>query len=216
MDTGHSTGDSIDKAVTTVGLVWPVHLPVTANPLLGLEDMSFSEAVMQVVDLVGGHGYPSPETSEAALEGRQVDPAVLDVELANRGYNGGPEVLPEHMDAGVESADAGDDVETDAARVDRVLTKWLSTFLDEGQAHWSIPDREDGLYNASRSMAAYDGRTLDDGTVSNLPESPVEVIEVAVVSYPEGQWVSTFEEQFATLPGWIGFIKQRIADGGEW
>ncbi|MFK5604229.1 DUF2309 domain-containing protein [Haloferax volcanii] len=221
MSTEHAIEDSIDKAATTVGSVWPVHSFVTANPLSGFEDMPFSEAVTQAADLVGGRGYPSPETFEAALEGGRIDPAALDAELADRGYDGDPEALLERMDAGVESAGAGDDAETDAAdtdaaRVDRVLTKWLSAFLDEGQAHWPMPDREDGFYNAFRSMAAYDGQIPDDGVVSDLPESPVETIEAAVASYPESQWVPIFEEQLAALPGWTGFIKQRAADGGEW
>ncbi|EMA04161.1 DUF2309 domain-containing protein [Haloferax denitrificans] len=218
MSTEHSIEDSIDKAATTVGSVWPVHSFVTANPLSGFEDMPFSEAVTQAADLVGGRGYPTPETFEAALEGGQIDPAVLDAELAERGYEGDPEALLERMAAGDESAgaDAETDADADAARVDRVLTKWLSAFLDEGQAHWPMPDREDGFYSAFRSMAPHDGRIPDDGLVADLPESPVEAIEAAVASYPESQWVPIFEEQLAALPGWTGFIKQRAADGGEW
>ncbi|GGC45952.1 DUF2309 domain-containing protein [Haloferax sulfurifontis] len=216
MSTEHSIEDSIDKAATTVGSVWPVHSFVTANPLSGFEDMPFSEAVTQAADLIGGRGYPTPETFEAALEGGQIDPAVLDAELAERGYEGEPEVLLERMAAADESGhpDAGTDA--DAARVDRVLTKWLSAFLDEGQAHWPMPDREDGFYSAFRSMAPHDGRIPDDGLVADLPESPVEAIESAVAPYPESQWVPIFEEQLAALPGWTGFIKQRAADGGEW
>ncbi|WP_424006565.1 DUF2309 domain-containing protein [Haloferax denitrificans] len=218
MSTEHSIEDSIDKAATTVGSVWPVHSFVTANPLSGFEDMPFSEAVTQAADLVGGRGYPTPETFEAALEGGQIDPAVLDAELAERGYEGDPDALLERMAAGDESAgaDAETDADADAARVDRVLTKWLSAFLDEGQAHWPMPDREDGFYSAFRSMAPHDGRIPDDGLVADLPESPVEAIEAAVASYPESQWVPIFEEQLAALPGWTGFIKQRAADGGEW
>ncbi|RDZ44608.1 DUF2309 domain-containing protein [Haloferax sp. Atlit-10N] len=218
MSTEHTIEDSIDKAATTVGSVWPIHSFVTANPLSGFEDMPFHEAVTQAADLVGGRGYPTPETFRAALDDGQIDPDVLASELADRGYEDDPETLLERMDAGVESepSDAETDANTDTARVDRVLTKWLSAFLDEGQAHWPMPNREDGFYSAFRSMAAYDGQIPDDGIVADLPESPVETVEAALESYPQGQWVPIFEEQLAALPGWTGFIKQRAADGGEW
>jgi dethiobiotin synthetase len=72
-------------------------------------------------------------------------------ELAERGYEGDPETLLERMDTGVESDPA------DAERVDRVLTKWLSAFLDEGQAEWPMPNREDGFYKAFRTVARHDG-----------------------------------------------------------
>ena len=218
MSTESTIRDSIDEAATTVGSLWPIHSFVTANPLSGFEDVPFSEAVTQAADLVGGRGYPTPETFEAALEGGQIDPAVLDAELAERGYEDDPDALLERMAAGDESgpADAEADADTDAARVDRVLTKWLSAFLDEGQAHWPMPDREDGFYSAFRSMAAYDGQIPDDGIVADLPESPVEAIEAALAPYSESQLVPIFEEQLAALPGWTGFIKQRAADGGEW
>ena len=212
MSTERTLEDSIDKAATTVGPVWPIHSFVTANPLSGFEDLPFSEAVAQAADLLGGRGYPSPETFQAALEDGQIDPELLEAELAERGYEADPETLLARMDTTVESECPDVDVE----RVDRVLTKWLSAFLDEGQAKWSVPNREAGFYSAVRSLAAYDGQIPDDGVVADLPESPVEAIESVLEPYPESQWVPIFEEQFAALPGWVGLIKQRVADGDTW
>jgi uncharacterized protein YbcC (UPF0753/DUF2309 family) len=212
MSTEHSIQERIDKAATTVGSVWPIHSFVTANPLSGFEDMPFGEAVTQAADLLGGRGYPSPELFRTALETGQIDPERLDAELAERGYEDDPETLLERMDTGVEATPPDADVE----RVDRVLTKWLSAFLDEGQAQWPMPNRADGFYGAVRSVAAYDGRIPDDGVVADLPESPIEAIASVLEPYPESQWVAVFEEQFAALPGWVGFIKQRAADDGVW
>ncbi|MCY4730239.1 DUF2309 domain-containing protein [Natronomonas gomsonensis] len=212
MSTEHTTEDSIDKAATTVGSVWPIHSFVTANPLSGFEDMPFSEAVTQAGDLLGGRGYPSPETFQTALDNGQIDPELLDSELAERGYEQDPETLLERMETSVETERPN----TDAEQVDHVLTKWLSAFLDEGQAQWSMPNREDGFYSAFRSVAAYDGQIPDEEVVADLPESPLEAIETVLEPYPESQWVPIFEEQFAALPGWSGFIKQRVADDGAW
>ena len=212
MNTEHTIEDSIDKAATTVGSVWPIHSFVTANPLSGFEDIPFSEAVTQAADLLGGRGYPSPETFQAALDDGQIDREILASELAERGYEEDPETLLERMDTSVETEPPN----TDTEQVDHVLTKWLSAFLDEGQAQWPMPNREDGFYSAFRSVAAYDGQIPDDGVVADLPESPLEAIETLLEPYPESQWVPIFEEQFAALPGWSGFLKQRVADDGAW
>ncbi|WP_277554328.1 DUF2309 domain-containing protein [Halobaculum limi] len=214
MSTEHTIQDSIDNAATTVGSVWPVHSFVTANPLSGFEDIPFGEAVTQAADLFGGRGYPTPETFRAAIDDGQIDPEILDAELADRGFDGDPVDLLEQMDTGVESTPT--DADTDAERVDHVLTKWLSAFLDEGRAEWAMPNRDDGFYSAFRSVAVHDGQVPDEGIVTDLPVSPVEAIESVLGSYPESQWLPIFEEQFAALPGWTGFIKQRSADDGAW
>jgi len=211
MSTEHGIEERIDKAATTVGSVWPIHSFVTANPLSGFEDVPFGEAVTQAADLLGGRGYPSPETFRAALEDGQVDREILDAELAERGYDGDPEDLLERIDTDVESTRP----ESDTERVDQMLTKWLSAFLDEGQAEWAMPNREDGFYDAVRSLVPYDDQIPDSGVVVDLPGSPTETIEAVLEPYPESQWVPIFEEQLAALPGWTGLVKQR-ADGGEW
>jgi len=208
--------DSIDDAAETVGSVWPIHSFVTANPLSGFENLPFGEAVTQAGSLLGGRGYPSPETFRAALEDGQIDPERLDAELANRGYDADPETLLERMDVGSDAADAPDGSDADADRAERVLTKWLSAFLDEGRAKWSMPGREDGFYDAFRGVARHDGDVPDDGVVASLPETPVAAIEAALEPYPESQRVPIFEEQLAALPGWTGLIKQREAGGDEW
>ncbi|WP_435073612.1 DUF2309 domain-containing protein [Halorubrum sp. HHNYT27] len=212
MSTNTTIEDDIDDAAATVGSVWPVHSFVTANPLSGFENLPFGEAVTQATSLLGGRGYPSPETFRAALDGDRIDRERLDAELAARGFDDDPDALLDRMDVDVES-DATDPV---VERAERVLTKWLSAFLDEGRAKWSMPDREDGFYEAFRTVAAFDGDVPDDGVVASLPETPVAAIEAALEPYPESQYVPIFEEQLAALPGWTGLIKQRAADGGAW
>jgi uncharacterized protein YbcC (UPF0753/DUF2309 family) len=211
--------DSIDDAAETVGSVWPIHSFVTANPLAGFEGLTFGEAVTQAGSLLGGRGYPAPETFRAALEDGQIDPARLDAELAARGFDADPEALLERMAAESDAPDASgasDAPNADADRAERVLTKWLSAFLDEGRAKWSMPGREDGFYDAFRGVASHDGDVPDGGVAASLPETPVAAIEAALEPYPESQYVPIFEEQLAALPGWTGLIKRREADGNEW
>jgi len=214
MSTEPAIHDSIDDAANTVGSLWPIHSFVTANPLSGFEDRPFSEAVDQAADLLGGRGYPSAETFEKALERGQIDRETLESELADAGYEDDPEAL---LDCMSDATDPGErDADTATDRVDRVLTKWLSVFLDEGSAHWSMPDREAGFYTAFREIAEHDGEIPDNGVVADLPETPTEAIERVLEPYPESQWVPIFEEQLTALPGWTGFIKQRADDEGEW
>ena len=214
MSTEHDIHDSIDDAADAVGSVWPIHSFVTANPLSGFEDQPFAEAVAQAADTLGGRGYPSPETFRQALERDQIDRDVLIAELAEAGYEADPETLLSRMDTAVD--DAGDGPTTVEDRVDHVLTKWLSAFLDEGRAHWALPDRDLGFYGVFRQVATYDGEIPDTGLVADLPARPAEAIETVLDPYPETQWTAIFEEQLAALPGWTGFIKQRAADESAW
>ena len=214
MSTEPAIHDSIDDAANTVGSLWPTHSFVTANPLSGFEDRPFSEAVDQAADLLGGRGYPSAETFEKALDRGQIDRETLESELADAGYEDDPEALLDRMSDATDPGERDADTATD--RADRVLTKWLSVFLDEGSAHWSMPDREAGFYTAFREIAEHDGEIPDDGAVADLPETPTEAIERVLEPYPESQWVPIFEEQLTALPGWTGFIKQRADDEGEW
>lgn len=214
MSTESDIHDSIDKAATTVGSVWPIHSFVTANPLSGFEDMPFGEAVTQAADLLGGRGYPTPETFRAALEDGQIDPEILASELATRGYEADPETLLADMDTA--AVDDEDDADTAVEHVERVLTKWLSAFLDEGHVKWSMPNRDAGFYTAFRDVAGYDNEVPTEGILTALPDDPTEAIETVLEPYSESQWVPIFEEQLAALPGWTGLIKQRAESGGEW
>ncbi|MBX0286342.1 DUF2309 domain-containing protein [Halomicroarcula sp. F28] len=214
MSTEQDIHDSIDDAAETVGSVWPIHSFVTANPLSGFEDQPFAEAVAQASEVLGGRGYPSPATFEAALERGQIDRDVLESELAAAGYEADPETLLDRMETAAETDT--DDPDTAVERVDHVLTKWLSAFLDEGRAHWPLPDRDLGFYGVFRNVAAHDGQIPDGGVVTDMPATPAETIETVLESYPEEEWPAIFEAQLAALPGWTGFIKQRAADESEW
>ena len=214
MSTESTIHDRIETAATSVTSSWPIHSFVTANPLAGFEDRPFDEAVRQAADLLGGRGYPSAETFRRALHRGQIDPETLAEELAAAGYEGDPETLRERRFDDVETSER--DTGTAHDRVDRVLTKWLSAFLDEDSAHWSMPGRDAGFYAAFRGMVDYDGDVPSEGIVTDLPETPAETIAAVLEPYPERQWERIFEEQLAALPGWTGLIRQRIDGGGEW
>ncbi|MFB6307880.1 MAG: DUF2309 domain-containing protein [Haloarculaceae archaeon] len=213
MSTEPAIEESIDAAADAVGSVWPLHSFVTANPLAGFEDQPFHEAVADAEQLLGGDGYPSADVFREAWADGRIDPDILRTHLTANGYDADPEASLDRMAASesetVESATTATD------RVDAVLTKWLAAFLDQGRAKWSMPNREDGFYEAFRTVAPHDGDIPDDA-VAGLPDSPVDAIRDSLADYPVGEWQDIFEFQLAALPGWTGFLKQRVADDDAW
>ena len=214
MSTEPAIEESIDTAAETVGSVWPLHSFVTANPLSGFEDRPFHEAVEDAEDVLGGDGYPSADVFGRALEAGRIDTEVLRSELSAHGYDADPEASLERLAAQATPAQSPTSTATD--RVDAVLTKWLSAFLDQGQAEWPMPDREQGFYEAFRTVGVHDGEIPDEGEIAALPDEPVDTIREALTDYDVGQWQDVFEFQLAALPGWTGFVKQRASDGDAW
>ncbi|MFC7076556.1 DUF2309 domain-containing protein [Haloarcula halophila] len=215
MSTDPAIRESIERAAKPIGRVWPLHSFVTANPLAGFEDDPFPDAVRKGADRFGGDGYPSPEMFEAAWENGQIDTAVLTDTLAEHGCQADPEATLERMSA-AESETPATDAETPTDRVDAVVTKWLAAFVDEGQATWSMPNREEGFYAAFRAAAQYDDQLPDPSAVAELPEDPIDALHRLLGEVPPGEWEELFESHLTALPGWTGYIKQRAADGGEW
>ncbi|WP_128225197.1 DUF2309 domain-containing protein [Halobacteriaceae bacterium SHR40] len=213
MSTESAIEECIEDAADAVGSVWPLHSFVTANPLAGFEDRPFHEAVADAEQLLGGDGYPSADLFHRAWEAGQIDPAVLRSELESHGYDTDPETSLDRM-ASSESVDST--ATTTSDRVDAILTRWLAAFLDQGQAEWPMPDREDGFYDAFRSVARYDRHIPDNSSIAELPDKPTDTIRNCVAEYQTDQWGDIFERQLAALPGWTGFIKQRAAAEDAW
>jgi uncharacterized protein YbcC (UPF0753/DUF2309 family) len=216
MSTETAIRDSIEQASTAVGRVWPLHSFVTANPLAGFEDRPFHEAVARGEALFGADGYPRAAVFRRAVAAGRIDSDVLREELDRHGYDADPQTLLDRM-ASADSADdsEGRDSEPASERVDHVLTKWLSAFLDQGAAEWPMPDRSQGFYRAFRSVARHDGE-IPNGTVANLPEDPIDALAAHLTEHPQDHWPSILEHHLTALPGWTGLLKQRVEDGDVW
>jgi len=213
MSTDTTIHDRIDSAADAVGTVWPLHSFVTANPLAGFEDQPFHEAVQNAGRLLGGDGYPSADVFRRAWESGRIDPGILASELDAHGYDGDPETLLEELAADGDDTRVG---ETPTERVDQVVSKWLAAFLDQGQAEWPMPNREQGFYAAFTELARYDSAVPGQGVIKALPEDPVEAIEQLLAGHPDEEWESILEHQLTALPGWTGYIKHRVDADADW
>jgi hypothetical protein len=207
--------NSIDKAAETVGRVWPLHSFVTANPLAGFEDQPFHEAVQQAEDIFGGQGYPSADLFRQAWETGQIDSEVLSTELDEHGYSQDPDALLDQLATDGETPPA-DEKATENDTLDQLLTKWLAAFLDQGQADWPMPNRQQGFYAAFCDVARYDNEIPNRDAIGALPETPIEAIKQSIPEYTDDQLVRLFEQQLTALPGWTGLIKHRAAEDTDW
>jgi uncharacterized protein YbcC (UPF0753/DUF2309 family) len=224
MSTEPAIEERIETAADVVGPAWPLHSFVTANPLAGFEDRPFHEAIADAGAVLGGEGYPSADVFRRAWEAGRIDPERLRSDLAAHGYDDDPEASLERMADGesgdatnaANAADATNGPTTPTDRAEAVLTKWLGTFLDQGRAEWSMPNREQGFYEAFRAVARHDGDIPDAAAITDLPDRPVDAIRERLEAYPAGEWDDILAFHLAALPGWTGFIRQRVAEESAW
>ncbi len=100
-------------------------------------------------------------------------------------------------------------------RVNNELIKWCESFMDEGHATWSMPDREKGFYEAWRSLALDEWSTCgirdSDKKIKSLPENPTEAIleKLNMLCIPKESWEEYISFQLASLHGWSSFINWR-------
>ena len=102
-------------------------------------------------------------------------------------------------------------------RVDRLMVKWLSVFLDEGVSTWNLPHRERGFYRVWRSMAEKDREILFWGLesahkeISGLPDNPEDTLMGSLVAMeiPRAGLTDYLERHATALPGWLGYVKWR-------
>ncbi len=198
----------IQEAARTIGRIWPLYSFVASNPLAGLEDRPFEEAIPRARALFGGRGYPSARQFKQALAEHRIDRTILENHLSERGFE--PSI--EHQLERLEAADrppGGRRLGEAERTLDQILEKWLSSFLDEGRSRWTMPGREEGFYGAWRRLAPLDHQIPRAGELEGLPGDRYEAIERVLAAVPHGDRRRVFRHHLAALPGWVGYIKQR-------
>lgn len=108
--------------------------------------------------------------------------------------------------------------------INRELIKWCEAFLDEGHAVWSMPDREQGFYQAWKSLAAREwspcGISRSGLKIRALPAAAVDALNehLDVLGIPEELRQDYLSLHLADLCGWASFINWRseLSVGYEW
>ena len=203
----------IENAADAVGPLWPLRTFNSANPLAGFESLPFDTAVQRAGRLFHGRGYPSASTFRQAWERGEIDPDVLRDRLTAAGISDAPADTLRAMESSdiVSPSEPGDDI------LDRLMAKWLSAFLDHGQATWPMPNRADGFFASWRILAPFDYDIPGVRQTSDLPATKLDAFVEALDDIPESQWETIFTHHLAALPGWVGFIRWRErGTGGDW
>ncbi|MDP4083221.1 MAG: Na-translocating system protein MpsB [Bacillota bacterium] len=97
--------------------------------------------------------------------------------------------------------------------LNRHMIKWCKLFLDESQAVWSMPNREEGFYRAWRKMAPYDPDLSAETRrqIKSLPEEADTALKEALsklgILHSENQ--EYLEAHLLALPGWAGMMLWR-------
>ena len=98
------------------------------------------------------------------------------------------------------------------------LIKWCEAFLDEGHATWAMPERELGLYEAWKAIAAHEwspcGIKDSRRKIARLPEYPEDALleSLDALGIPANLRQDYLSLQLTALPGWAGFIKWRAEE----
>lgn len=200
---------SIEEASQSVGKTWPLYAFVTANPLSGYENLPFDKAVSQVRHLLKAKVYPEAPVYRQAWEQGYIDENVLRIILKGSGHHNSAEYYLQQLES-----QKKDTEKNSLERLDRIMVKWLSAFMDEGLAEWSMPSKEKGFYKAWRALAKFD--TELGKKMRNVPKTPEEALEYALKGQPEEDFTKIFSFHLAALPGWVGYIRYRVESNSIW
>lgn len=200
---------AIRNASNRIGKTWPLYSFVTSNPLSGYETMDFRYAMTQAQNQLGNRVYPTGRIFSEAYFSGGIAPEILIPLLGEYGYFEAPDSYLQQMHtAEFNSKNSGNNL-------NQICTKWLSAFLDEGLAEWSMPAKNLGFYKAWRAIARYD-RTLKGKITETIPETPLEAIERVLQDFPVKLYSQIIEEHLCALPGWSGYIKYRVEEQTPW
>ncbi|PTX43725.1 hypothetical protein C8P64_2257 [Christiangramia gaetbulicola] len=200
----------INEASRVIGKTWPLYSFVTSNPLSGYEASGFAEALQEAEKLLGANVFPEASLYRQAWNNGDIDRNILKQELEARRISESPELCLQLFD----SEDLQEE-ENEFQELDRIMAKWMGSFMDEGMAEWPMPNRELGFYKAWRKLAKYDDDFKVDKN-SKIPETSEEAISIVLKGLSEEDLLKTFIHHLAALPGWTGYINYRIASGSFW
>ncbi|MFC3885572.1 DUF2309 domain-containing protein [Bacillus songklensis] len=97
--------------------------------------------------------------------------------------------------------------------LNRHIIKWCKLFLDESQAVWSMPNREEGFYHAWRGLVQHDPALSHQirKQLNNLPKEADHALKEALLALeiPYSEIQDYLEAHLLALPGWAGMMLWR-------
>lgn len=202
--------DSIQQASKVIGKTWPLYTFVASNPLSGYENTPFQEALSKAKKHFNANAFPAARLYRQAWLKGDIDAKILEDLLKENGFLESPEEYLRMIESQkrLETTNSNHDV-------DRIMAKWLSSFMDEGLAEWDMPYKSEGFYVAWRLLAIYDSE-IGHTSLKEIPKTSDEALEEILKDYKQNDYASIFTFHLAALPGWTGYINHRVESGSDW
>jgi len=205
-----SLNDCVEEASSIIGKTWPIYGFVTSNPLSGYEGLDFENAIQEAKKYIGGSALPTSSMFRQAWEHGEFDKDILQEMLIRADLFQHPEHYLKEMDSAKVMS-----LINSTHQLDRIVTKWLCAFMDEGMAEWEMPGRAKGFYSAWRELAIYD-KGIGITSISEIPETANDALVSVLENYSPIEQLDIFKYHIAALPGWTGYIKYRMTENSAW
>lgn len=93
------------------------------------------------------------------------------------------------------------------------IIKWCKLFLDESQAVWSMPNREEGFFHAWKGLVEHDPSLANTvrSELENVPNQADQALKEALLALkiPFSEIQGYLEAHLLALPGWAGMMLWR-------
>lgn len=100
-----------------------------------------------------------------------------------------------------------------ASLLDHHVIKWCKLYLDDSQAGWSMPKRDEGFYRSWQRLIQHDPALSRDQrrSLRNWPQKADMALEVALsaLKIPQSEIQTYLEGHLLSLPGWAGMMLWR-------
>lgn len=206
----HTILNDIFEASKVIGKTYPLYTFVASNPLSGYENATFKEAVSTAKKNFNANAFPASQLYRQAFEKGDIDKNILVSLLKKNELFESPEFYLKLM----ESHNPLETVK-ETQNLDRMMAKWLSSFMDEGLAEWEMPYKEEGFYMAWRLLAVYDS-DLGTTLLNEIPKTSAEALEQLLEKHSSSNYIKIFTYHLAALPGWTGYINHRTQSNSHW
>ena len=231
----------VSAAARIVAPLWPIDTFIAVNPLGGLEDQPFGEAIARAGQFYGASGTLDEPTFRQFHAAGRITTGDLLQALARRhpaaysypaiGLAGqlvsATRLLMTDLLYGVPALPPSRLVRTRselcdpavAQAIDSQTAKWCAAFCDGDQATWTMPGREHGFYSAWRALAWRD-RSLPAPVrraLHQLPDHPEDAVLAAFaalgITFAERH--DYLQAHLTQLPGWAAHMKWQADHGSR-
>jgi len=228
---------TVRAAAAPLAPTWPLERFVATNPLVGLEQQPWAEAVLAAPELLGARAEVAETEHRRALAEGRLRAADLDAALRARR----PDLTGSALDAARRELLVAPPIELGAvppvlavelldaavgsgasAWVDDRSAWWAAAYLGDHPA-WPMPGREAGLWSAFRRHAVRDRRLAAWGPVdpaelvAQLPDRPDDAVARLLVELgvdrPDHE--RYLRRHLARSAGWTAAVVRRVGVDGD-